>query len=473
LLFPLIPDTQIISAKSFGLCDGRQGIACGREAADHPDWRKTRRLGTPLGEQMSKKTRGVVAFAALCGLSLFLLNCGSTVNRSSGLLYVLIQGSNNVSSYAIDLNSGKLSLINSNARTCANTSCGFPLDIILDPTGATAFVLNQGTFNSTASGNPVAPSIYGYKVNSDGSLATGADVSASAFTVGDLAVAMARDAAGKFLFVVTQGLTTCNAAPAPAGCPQLYVFTAQTGSTSLSLASQISLSRVPTGIAAIAGPNSTQLLYVTGNKDLITGENDDNTLSEYSVDASGNLKEYKDPNTGLPYTTPGNPSAVLAVTTVPIGGSGGTFIYVASVATNSVSAYQLCTIQSANCAAQDVANFRLIPVGSPANAGSDPVAMVVDPTSQFLFVASENSSQVFGFRINGTQGTLSALSPANLSTGLSPIALAMHSSGKFLFVSNNGSSNISSFNVDTTSGAMSSPTTVTTSNAQPAGLVSK
>ena len=426
---------------------------------------------------MSKKTRGVVAFAALCGLSLFLLNCGSTVSRSSGLLYVLIQGSSDVSSYAIDLNTGNLSLINSNASTCANTSCGFPLDIILDPTGATAFVLNQGTFNSTSSGNPVAPSIYGYKVNSDGSLATGADVSAAAFTTGDLAVAMARDAAGKFLFVVTQGLspapTTCDATPAPVGCPQLYVFTAQTGSTSLSLASQISLSRIPTGIAATAGPNSTLLLYVTGNKDLKTGENDDNTLSEYSVDASGNLKEYKDPITGLPYTTPGNPSAVLAVTTVPIGGSGGTFVYVASVATNSVSTYQLCTVQSANCAAQDVANFRLIPVGSPANAGSDPVAMVVDPTSQFLFVASENSSQVFGFRINGTQGTLSALSPANMSTGLSPIALAMHSSGKFLFVSNNGSSNISSFNVDTTSGAMSSPITVTTLNAQPAGLVSR
>jgi Lactonase, 7-bladed beta-propeller len=427
---------------------------------------------------MSKKTRGVVAFAALCGLSLFLLNCGSTVNRSSGLLYVLIQGSDNVSSYSINLTSGNLSLINSNASTCANTSCGFPLDIILDPTGATAFVLNQGAFNSTSSGNPVAPSIYGYTVKSDGSLATGAEVSPQgAFTAGDLAVAMARDAAGKFLFVITHGFTpaptTCDATPAPVGCPQLYVFTTQAGSTSVSLASQTALSRVPTAIAAIAGPNSTLLLYVTGNQDLVTGRNDDNTLSEYSVDASGTVTEYTDPTTGLPYTTPGNPSAVLAVTTVPIGGSGGTFVYVASVATNSVSAYQLCTIQSANCAAQDVMNFKLLPLGSSANAGSAPVAMVADPTSQFLFVASENSSQVFGFRINGTQGTLSALNPVNMSTGLSPIALAMHSTGKFLFVSNNGSSNISSFNVNTTSGALSSPIAITTSNAEPAGLVSR
>ena len=170
-----------------------------------------------------------------------------------------------VSSFAIDLNSGNLTLINSNASTCTSTACGFALDIILDPTGATAFVLNQGTFNSTSSGSPIAPSIYGYKVNSDGSLAAGADVSASAFTAGDLAVAMARDAAGKFLFVITHGLTpaptTCNVTPARARCPQLYVFTTQTGSTTLSLASQTSLSRIPTGIVAIAGPNS-YLLFV-------------------------------------------------------------------------------------------------------------------------------------------------------------------------------------------------------------------
>jgi len=427
---------------------------------------------------MSKKIRGVVAFVALCGLSFFLLNCGSTVNRSSGLLYVLIQGASDISSYSISLSSGNLSLINSNASTCANTSCGFPLDIILDPTGATALVLNQGTFNPPPAGTPVAPSIYGYKVNSDGSLATGADVTpAGAFIAGDLAVAMARDAAGKFLFVITQGITpaptTCNAPPVPAGCPQLYVFTMQPGSTTLSPASQRSLSRAPTGVAAIAGPNSTLLLYLTSHTDLVTGRNDDNTLSEYSVDASGNLTEYTDPNTGLPYTTPGNPSAVLAVTTSPIGGTGGLFVFVSSAATNSISSYQVCTTPSASCTAQDVTNFRVLPVGSPANAGSVPVAMVVDPLSQFLYVASENSSQVFGFRINASQGTLSPLSPANMGTGSQPVALAMHSTGKFLFVSNNGSSNISSFNLDTITGSMSSPITVVTNNAQPAGLVSR
>jgi DNA-binding beta-propeller fold protein YncE len=160
------------------------------------------------------------------------------------------------------------------------------------------------------------------------------------------------------------------------------------------------------------------------------------------------------------------------VATSPIGGSGGLFVYVTNVTTNSVSVYRVCTVQTATCTQQNVTDLTLLPVGTPSTVGSEPVAMVVDPKSQFLYVASKNSNQVFGFRINATQGTLGALSPANVSTGLSPIALAMHSSGRFLYVSNNASSNISGFNVDTTSGAMSSPITIT-SSADPAGLVSK
>src|SRR5271166_3196279 len=100
---------------------------------------------------MSKKTSVAVALLGLCALSLFLLSCGTSSSRPSGLLYVLTQGingtGNNVSSFSIDLNSGNLSLINSNASTCSTAgtkSCGLPLNILLDPTGATAFVLNQG-----------------------------------------------------------------------------------------------------------------------------------------------------------------------------------------------------------------------------------------------------------------------------------------------------------------------------------------
>ncbi len=426
---------------------------------------------------MSKTLRGSLAFLALCGLSFLLLNCGSTVNRTSGLLYVLIQGTNQVSSYAINLTSGSLSLINSNAGTCASgSSCGLPLDIILDSTESNAFVLNQGPISTVPPTVGVGvPSIYGYKVNSDGSLANGSDLTTPGgyFVSGDLAIAMSRDPGGKFLFVITQGTVSAPANCPAAGCPVLYVFSTQSGLTTLTLASQLTLTRVPTGLAAISDPNSSNIiLYITSTTDLKSGEHVDNTLSEYTVDGSGNITEHLNPQTGFPYTVPGAPNAALAVQTAPIGGTSGLFVYVASATSNSVDGYQLCTVQNANCAAQDVSDYKLLPVGSPSTVGSDPVAMVVDPTKTFLYLVSRNSSQVFGFRINATQGTLTALSPANLNTGLQPVAIAMHSTGQFMFVSNNGSANLSSYLLNTTSGSMSSPLTIT-SLGNPAGLVSK
>lgn len=436
---------------------------------------------------MSKKTRGVVAFVALCGLSLFLLNCGSTVNRSSGLLYVLSQGSSDVESYAIDLSSGNLSLISAKASTCTTAPCGFPEEILLDPTGKAAFVLNQGV-PSTTSTAPIPATIYAYSFNSDGSLSvSGSPVPVNTIADNDVAVAMARDSAGKYLFVVTLGSvpapTTCGSQtpPPPSGCPAIWAFSMQSGSAVLTpvSGSPVRLSKRPTALALSPGTvtipdprnpaiNVTgPLLYVTTSEDLV-GLNS-NMVNEYIVDqASGSVL----PLPNSLYAASGTPTAVLAVSTSPIGGSGGLFVYVANTTTNSVRIFQVCTVQNANCALQDVNDATLLPVGSGVTAGSNPVAMTVDPKSKFLYVASKISNQVFGFRINATQGTLSALSPANMSVGLSPIALAMHSSGKFLFVSNNGSSNISAFTVDTTSGSMSSPITIT-SSAQPAGLVSK
>src|ERR1035438_674848 len=79
---------------------------------------------------MSKTTGVVAAVLGMCALSLFLASCGSSSDRPTGLLYVLSQAENNVSSYAIDLNNGDLSLITENMpATCPTAPCGVPLSI--------------------------------------------------------------------------------------------------------------------------------------------------------------------------------------------------------------------------------------------------------------------------------------------------------------------------------------------------------
>jgi 6-phosphogluconolactonase (cycloisomerase 2 family) len=426
---------------------------------------------------MSKKIGGVIALVGMCALSLFLLSCGSSSSRPSGLLYVLTQGSNgtgdNVSSFAIDLGTGNLSLINSNASTCkpSGGSCGLPLNILLDPKGAVAFVLNQGIPSEST-----PPTIYAYTVNSDGSLGT--PTPAATLTPGDTAVAMTRDAAGQFLFVIDKGsdpsAANCQFLPPNfpnVACASISVFTMQSGSTSLSAVagSPFPVGRIPSALSAVTftAPGTTtaqEFLYVTFNSD--PALHNDNTLSAYSVDSSGKPNDLT-PN--LPYATQPNPISVLAVNT---GQDGGLFVYVGNQGsvTGAVSAFQVCTVVNAVCKSQDLT--KLVPVGTPTSVGQNPVGMVVDPTNNFLYVVNQLSSNVYGFRINTTAGTLTPLSPANLPTGSQPVAMAMHSSGRFLYTSNSGSSNISGFTVSTTSGSMSSLPAVN-SPAGPSGMAAR
>jgi 6-phosphogluconolactonase (cycloisomerase 2 family) len=358
-----------------------------------------------------------------------------------------------------------LSQINTTAPTDST-----PSDIILDPSGTAAFVLNIGSSDVT-----------GYTVNSNGSLtAAGGNTPITAPSP----VSMARDAAGKFLFVASLGSSPppagCAIAPT-AGCPGISVFSMQSGSATLSplAGSPFLLGRVPTSVApsitvTVPNPKPTgpaeltgPLVYVTGNQDL--GGTNDNTVSEFVYDvASSTFTEM----TNSPYSTASNPSAVLAVNLAPVGGAGGVFVYTTNMTTNNVSIFEVCTVPNAVCPQTDVDIAKMTPVGSPVSVGQAPVAMTVDSTNNFFYVVNRNSNSVSGFRINQTTGGLTALTPPTVSTGSNPVALTIHSSGKFLYVSNSGSDNISGFNVSTVDGALSSSATVT-SSAQPAGLVAK
>src|SRR5579859_219258 len=461
---------------------------------------------------MPKKIGGVLALVGLCAMSLFLVNCGSSSSRPTGLLYVLTEGTNgmgnNVSSFAIDLGSGGLSLVNSNSSTCSTlssnppVSCGPPLDILLDTTGGAAFVLNQGVpcqhVSSTCeldnSGNPtvsVPPTIYPYTVNSDGSFSSpGTPIPLSHPTSStdtqddaDLALDMVRDAAGNFLFVLNQGSTpapgNCQFDPLPQGnfdaCPSISVFAMTAGSNTLKFVggspnnagSPLRLSRIPTALSAITftpqGSNTAEeFLFVTGIQDLTTLHND-NTLSVYQVNTTtGALTEL----VNSPYATSTDPISVLAVNTnSAASGAGGVFVYVGSqpTASGALSIFQMCTVVGvAGCTPSDVTNARLVPVTTPPPAtGQNPVGMAVDPTNSFLYVACYGQNAVYGYHIANNTGVLTALSPSSQQTGSQPVALALHPSvnntGQFLYTSNSGSANISGFRLSTTSGAMSNP----------------
>jgi hypothetical protein len=496
---------------------------------------------------MSRKLGGVVALAGVCALSLFLLSCGSSSTRPAGVLYVLTQGEsgsgNFVSSFSIDLYSGNLSLINSvsDATTCPtlqNTppvACGIPVNIVMGPGGSTAFVLNQGapcqpsTTGPTCAVDPqtgaatvsVPPTIYPYIVNQDGSLSkpgtalplnhpmNAQDTEDDAAS----AIVMARDAAGQFLFVLDKGspLSAPNGflqnCPGPfstpgenfTACPAIWVFSMQSGSTTLTPASgsPFYLSKIPSALSTITftpeGGSPEELLFVTNNHDLNQSEHYDNTVSVYSVSSSGVLTE----QVGSPYLVAAvDPISVQAVNTNPPNqpNNGGVFVYVGAQNNNAGQLYpfQICTVVNTTCTTQqEVTNNLMLPLVqpcssppcpnvAPTSSGSYPGQMTVDPTNNFLYVASAFSSQVFGFRMNTSAGTLTPLAPANAPTGSNPVSMVLLPSvnsvgqnfngyGQFLYVSNNGSSNITGFTMSTTDGAIGNPITVL-APASPTGM---
>jgi DNA-binding beta-propeller fold protein YncE len=426
---------------------------------------------------MFRKTGGIFVLVALLGLSVFLMNCGSSNSRPAGVLFVVTQGAALIDSYAINLGNGDLSQLHTGVGTCTTQPCGAPLTIILDKSGSKAFVLNQG---SPASVPPVPPSIYGYSVNSNGSLSGAGDVSTSLglFTPGDSAIGMARDANSQFLFVVTQG----NQNVTPAIPPHLVVFGTQSGSTSLTaMGTPLALTRIPSSISAVTAtitnppnPNTQQiLLYVTSIKDLLA--HNDNTLSEYAVDSSGNVTEQT--NGGSPLVTGTLPSYALPVFNAsPQPNTLFVFVDDGTPADNIIS-FQVCVTVTSTCTSQDVANFRIAPTGQAATAvGLSPLQMITDPTNTNLYVANSGSATVSSFVISPTTGKLTALNPANVSTGATPVALTMHPNGEFLYVANAGSGSgtgsVSGFSVNINNGTLSGGLQIS-SSPEPSGLVAK
>jgi hypothetical protein len=426
---------------------------------------------------MSKKIGGVVALVVLCALSLFLVNCGSSSDRPAGVLYVVTQGDNSlgnyVSTFAMDLNSGGLSLVNSNASACPTLAtstnpnpCGLPVDILLDSTGATAFVLDQGApacpTCSPGENNPIPPAIYPYTVGSDGSLsAPGTAVNWTCISQSatpcsqtnaypDTAMAMVRDATVQcggtnpcFLFVIDVGQspqpTTCpllgtgvtNSTQATdfAGCPSISVF--KMSSNTLTFVSQSStyqspffLSKSPSALSAITyGSPAQEFLFVTSSYDLCTvsclpsggvagpSTPNDNAVSVYVVYPDGTLHE----TANSPYAVAAvDPISVLAVNTNPVAQpkAGGLFVYVGNEDPNGGHLYpfEVCTaVDNTNCFQQQVDQNLMFPLRTCPDVSCD-----VPPST----------------------------------AGQSPIAMVVDPTNKFLYAVAEGSSQVYGFTIN-------------------------
>ena len=182
---------------------------------------------------------------------------------------------------------------------------------------------------------------------------------------------------------------------------------------------------------------------------LFVANNGSNNISAYSIDsASGALTEVS----GSPFPTYTHPNSLTVSPT-------GKFLYVLDTNLALVAAY---TITSG--ALQEIA-------GSPFPVGPSPFSEAIDPGEHFMYVTNAGSSTtstgtVSVYTIDPT-GALTPVPDSAFPTGTTPIAVLVHPSGEFLYVANSGSNNVSQFKIDSTTGVLTelnSPTVTAGTN---------
>jgi len=307
--------------------------------------------------------------------------------------------------------------------------------------------------------------INGFGVRTDGQLGA---LAIATFPTSPIPVSMALHTSKNFLYVAnstsnavsgfaldhtTGDLTPVGAAlgPTPVGTNPVsvgvnsggqFLFVLNQGSTNISvlsidgtrgLVTQIGGSPfpVPAGPQSMVVSPTAAFLYVSHGAS--------GTISAYSISSSGAL-------TPIAGTTPGG--TITGLTIDP----KGQFLYAADSAGNQVFAF---SVQSSGA---------LTPVGgSPFAAGTQPVAVAVDSTSSFLYSANEGSNDVSAFKISSgaltqVSGSPYATAGSGVVTAAQPVALTVDATNAFLYVANQGSRSIAAFTITATSGALTAVT---------------
>lgn len=419
------------------------------------------------------KPFGLLGMLFVLVLIAFLIACGSSYNASTnGLVIVGSQGSAVLETFSFSLNNGHVSAIANSPNDTANKACvlnGLPGAIAVDATGSYAYaIINE---NSTCSGSKTG--IATFKVGSDGNITSSGGLT-SFKPAGAAAVvpyAMSRDSAGKFLFVANR---------AGAGGPgTISVFSISGGSLSEVSGSPFSTPAAPLTpdiVSVAASPTTFPSVGINGTVNAVcsvSGTVAPTSEYLYAVDANNyGVWEFSvNTSTGVL----GNPPkaaqpAFFPTDKIPMGVAVDPcdrFVYVSDSLTNKISAYTMCVAAAANGPCPN-ADGSLVEIGgSPfalTGSANGPGPLVVDPYGNNVYVVDTLSNTVSGFKISTVSGSLTALSPATVATGIQPTSIAIRGDDNWLFVSNYGAATVSQYSITPATGVLSVLPPIATDN---------
>lgn len=344
------------------------------------------------------RRKPILEVALIVPAILFWMACGSGSGTtpapvvSASYLYVANSGSDTISGFQRDKNSGQLTRVLGSPFTISPSLTPLALALYQDKY---LIAVNQDSYNT---------SVFG--VGSNGTLS---QVSGSPFTdFGGMHTGVAVHPSGKFVYLTIH----------PGGIVAVQV-NASTGTVTVIPGSPFGFSDEATPIIDASG----KYLYAVNF----------GSIDAFSIN----------PTTGVLTRMSGAPfGSMNAVTDMTIDPSGK---YLLAVEGGYVYMHTF-SVDSASGALQEVE-------GSPYYRPLfDPFHIMMEPSGKFAFAANTTRGTISSFQMDPVTGLLTWLGEVN--AGTFPSQLTMDVEGKFLYVSNYRSDNVSAYAIDQTTGAL-------------------
>jgi 6-phosphogluconolactonase (cycloisomerase 2 family) len=329
------------------------------------------------------------------------VGCGST---SSHYLFAAIPTSNEIVVFREDPNSGVLTQLTGSPVTAGQAV----QSLVIHPSGKYFYAANSGegdislftissngaisevTPRTSVSPNGVAPTVlamdssgsYLYVGNSGSFNISVFSIGASTgfltpvgtpFPVGIIPLNMTLSPSGGFLYVTG---STSGGGGAPQGIIEAYSVTQ-------------GIPAVVTGSPFFTGVNPYGLAIASGGGFLYTGNNIDNSISEFSINSGGALTQLANSPLGTQYSGP----VALQVS------KSGNYLYVANQASSNVTGYSI---------GSDGALTGL--PSSPFGTAAIPGALATDSGGKYLFVGNQKTPVIQSFSLDPGSGTLTSVS---------------------------------------------------------------
>ncbi len=327
----------------------------------------------------------------------------------TGRYVYVVNNDSEISAHSIDPASGSLAAVAGGALPVGDA----PESVSVDPSGKFVYVANQDS-----------NSISAFRIDSaSGALAP---IAGSPFASGIEPSSITINKSGTFAFVTNRG------AMIGTGTISVFSIDAASGVLTLTASPAVANGSFPEGITT--NPASTFLYVANGGS---------NNVSAYAIGGNGALTEVA----GSPYATG---RGALAVIVDP----SGSFVYVATGRTdsNDIAAF---SIDPANGALSPLAATPFIAArGWPRSLAIAAGASAVEFKSQFVYTANFQSNNLSAYAIDAATGALTTIPGAPFAAGTNPIAVAIDPLNRYVYAANFISGDISAFTIEGATGAL-------------------